>query len=80
MQATQLPAAVLQTGVAPEHCTGFVAEHWPQAPQGSQAGVAPPHSPSPAQARQLCVVVLHTGVAPPHCALVRQGTQMEAGA
>jgi hypothetical protein len=54
-------------------------EHWPQAPHGSQAGVDPPHSPSPAQARQPWVTVLHTGVEPPHCALLRQGTQVEVG-
>jgi hypothetical protein len=57
----------------------LLAEHWPQAPQGSQAGVDPPHSPSPAQARQACVTVLHTGVEPLHCALLRQGTQVEFG-
>jgi len=51
-------------------------EHWPQAPLGWQAGVTPPHSPSPAQARQACVVVLQTGVAPPHCAFDVHGTQV----
>jgi len=55
------------------------AEHCPQAPHGSQAGVDPPHSPSPPQARQLCVVVLQIGVLPPHWALLRHGTQVEAG-
>ena len=54
----------------------FVAEHWAQAPLAWHAGVAPPHSPSPAQARQVCVVVLHTGVTPPHCAFEVQGTQV----
>jgi hypothetical protein len=54
----------------------LVAEHWPQAPEGSQAGVAPPHSPSPAQARQVCVAVLQTGVVPPHWAFDRQGTHV----
>jgi uncharacterized protein (DUF2237 family) len=58
----------------------LVAEHWPQAPDGWQAGVAPPHSLSPAHARQLCVVVLHTGVAPPHCAFDVQATQIADGA
>jgi hypothetical protein len=48
------------------HCDVLVAEHWPQAPVGWQAGAEPPHSLSPAQARQVCVVVLHTGVVPPH--------------
>jgi len=68
---------VLQTGVLPEHWAALLAEHWPQAPQGSQAGVEPPHSLSPEQARQVCVVVLHTGVDPPHSAFVRQVTQVE---
>ena len=54
----------------------FVAEHCPQAPDASQAGVAPPHSLSPPQARQACVVVLQTGVVPPHCAFDVQGTQV----
>jgi hypothetical protein len=62
--------------VLPEHCVVFVAEHWPQAPDGWQAGAAPPHSLSPAQARQLCVVVLQTGVVPPHCAFEVQATQL----
>jgi len=57
----------------------LLAEHWPQAPDDSQAGVEPPHSPSPPQARQVCVVVLHTGVFPPHWALDRQATQVEVG-
>jgi len=80
VQATQAPAPVLQTGVPPAHWAALVAEHWPQAPHGSQAGVAPPHSPSPPQARQVWVAVLHTGVFPPHWALERQGTQVEVGA
>lgn len=54
----------------------MVAEHWPQAPDDSQAGLAPPQSVSPAQARQLCVVVLHTGAVPPHCAFEVHGTQV----
>ena len=54
----------------------FVAEHWPQAPDDWQAGVDPPHSPSPLQARQTCVAVLHTGVVPPHCAFDTHGTQV----
>ena len=57
----------------------MVAEHCPQAPHGSQAGVDPPHSPSPAQARQVCVEVLQTGVFPPHWAFEVQATQVEAG-
>jgi hypothetical protein len=57
----------------------LLPEHWPQAPHGSQAGVAPPHSPSAPQARQLWVVVLQTGVLPPHWAFEVQATQVEAG-
>jgi hypothetical protein len=60
--------------VAPVHSAVFVGEHCPQAPDDWQAGVAPPQSPSPAQARQVCVVVLQIGVAPPHCALEVHGT------
>jgi hypothetical protein len=61
--------------VLPEHWAPLLAEHCPQAPDNSQAGVAPPHSPSAAQPRQRWVAVLQTGVAPPHCALDVQGTQ-----
>jgi hypothetical protein len=53
----------------------FVAEHSPQAPDVWQAGVAPPHSESPAQARHRWAVVLQTGVAPPHSAFVLQLAQ-----
>jgi len=53
----------------------FVAEHSPHAPDVWQAGVAPPHSPSPAQARQAWAVRSQTGVAPEHCAFEVQGTQ-----
>jgi len=66
--------------VAPAQAVALVAEHWPQAPEGWQAGVAPPHSPSPAQPRQVCVPRLQIGVGPPHCAFDRQGTQVPAGA
>ena len=62
--------------MAPLQAEALVAEHWPQEPLGSQAGVAPPHSPSPAQARQVCVAVLQIGFVPEHCALVRHGTQV----
>jgi hypothetical protein len=75
-QATQVPGATSQIGVAPAHPVELVLEHWPQAPDGWQAGVAPPHSLSPLQARQACAVVLHTGVEPPHCALAMQPTQL----
>jgi hypothetical protein len=56
-------------------CALFDAEHSPQAPDGWQAGVLPPHSPSPAQARQALAARSHTGVAPEHCALEVHGTQ-----
>ena len=78
-QPTQRPAAVSHSGVAPVHAAALDAEHWPHAPPGWQAGVAPPHSPSPAQARQVCVAVLQTGVVPPHCAFDVQGTQVAVG-
>jgi hypothetical protein len=48
------------------HREVLASEHWPQAPEGWQAGVAPPQSPSAAQARQVCVATLHTGMVPPH--------------
>jgi hypothetical protein len=52
-QATQVPLVVLQTGVAPEHCVALVAEHWPQAPLGSQAGAEPGHCESVEHAWQV---------------------------
>jgi hypothetical protein len=52
------------------------SEHWPQAPEGWQAGVAPEQSASPAQARHACVVVLQTGDVPPQFAFEVQGTQV----
>jgi hypothetical protein len=57
----------------------FPAEHWPQAPAGWQAGVAPPHSLSPVQARQLCSSGSQTGVDPPQSASAMQGTQVPVG-
>jgi hypothetical protein len=50
------------------------AEHWPQAPEGWQAGAAPPHSPSPAQPRHSLVAPSQTGVLPVQSALDRQPT------
>ena len=61
------------------HWARFEVEHCPQAPDVWQAGVAPPHSVSPAQARQVCVVVLQTGLVPPHSALLMQLTQVPLG-
>ena len=40
--------------------------------------MAPPHSPSPAQARHAWVTVLQTGVAPPHWAFETQATHRPA--
>jgi hypothetical protein len=56
-QATQVPLVVLQTGVAPVQRVALVAEQMPQAPEGWQAGIAPPHSLSPAQPRQVWVAM-----------------------
>jgi hypothetical protein len=77
-QATQLPAPTSQRGVVPVQAAALLLEHWPQAPEGWQAGVDPPQSVSPAQARQACVVVLQTGVVPAHCVSTRQPTQLPA--
>jgi hypothetical protein len=73
---TQVPAGVLQAGVAPLHALALVAEHCPHAPDPWQAGVAPPQSPSPAHARQVCVAALQIGVVPPHWAFDTHGTQV----
>ena len=73
---TQVDVAVSQTGVAPVQAVAFVAEHWPQAPVDSQAGVEPPHSLSLAQDRHVWAVVLHTGAVPLHCAVEVHGTQV----
>ena len=80
VQGTHTARAVSQAGVAPVQRVAFVAEHWPHAPDEApdvwQAGVAPPQSPSAAQARQLCDVASHTGAVPEHCASLRQATQV----
>ena len=52
------------------------AEHSPHAPLAWHAGVAPPHSPSPAHDRQVFVARLHTGAVPPHCGLLTHGTHV----
>ena len=78
-QWTHFPAPVSQRGVAPVHWTLLPAEHWPQAPELWQAGVAPPHSLSPEQARQAWNAGSHTGVAPEQSESVTQRTQVEAG-
>jgi hypothetical protein len=79
-QPTQVPAGASQTGVAPVHAAALVLEHAPQAPDGSQAGVAPPQSASPAHARHVCVVVLQTGFVPPHWAFVVHDAQVPVAA
>lgn len=75
-QPTQVAVGALHTGVAPVQSAAFVAEQVPQEPFGWQAGVAPPHSPSPAHPRQVCVVASQAGVPPPHCADVTQATHV----
>jgi hypothetical protein len=78
-QETHVPEDVRQSGVAPTQRSELPAEHWPQAPPGWQAGVAPPHSLSPLQARQLCDAGSQTGVAPEQSELVRHGTHVPVG-
>jgi hypothetical protein len=78
-QRTHLPAPVSHRGVAPVHCVLLLAEHWPQAPVASQAGVAPPHSLSPEQARQVWKAKSQTGAAPPQSASAVQRTQVADG-
>jgi hypothetical protein len=73
---TQAPITMSHRGVAPVHWVLFVAEHCVHAPLAWQAGVVPPHSPSPAQARHACVVVSHTGFMPPQLTLLVQDTQV----
>lgn len=77
---THVALGAWQSGFVPVHCVVLVAEHWPHAPDEApdvwQAGVAPLHSLSPAQARQICAEVLHTGVVPPHSALEMQFTHV----
>jgi len=79
-QATQLPDAVRQNGVVPVHSAALVAEHWPQVPPGWQAGVAPPHSPSPLQPRQVWNVASHLGDAAGQSPSARQEAQLPLGA
>jgi hypothetical protein len=61
------------------HFVVLVAEHWLQAPEVWQAGVAAGHSVSAPQARQVWVAVLQTGVVPPQFAFEVQGTQVAVG-
>jgi hypothetical protein len=61
------------------HSTLLPAEHWPQAPDDWQAGLAPPHSLSPLQARQVWKATSQTGVVPEQSASARQRTQVPDG-
>jgi hypothetical protein len=79
VQGTHTPGPTSQAGVAPEHFVALVAEHWPQAPLTWQAGVAPPHSPSPPHARQACEAPSQTGVVPPHWAFEVHVTHVPLG-
>jgi hypothetical protein len=74
--ATQKPLFVSHSGVAPVQRVVFVAEHCVHAPVAKQAGVAPPHSASPAQARHVVVASSQTGRVPPQVAFVVHGTQV----
>ena len=78
VHGTQVPADTRQAGVLPVHLLALLAEQTPHAPDGWQAGVAPPQSLSPPHARQVCVDRLQTGVVPPHWAFDVQATQLPA--
>jgi hypothetical protein len=65
--------------VAPVQRSELPAEHWPHAPAGWQAGVAPEHSLSPLHARQVCSTGSQTGVPPPHSLSSVQGTHVPVG-
>jgi hypothetical protein len=73
-QPTHRPFAMLHEGVAPTQAFMFVEEHWPQAPDGWQAGVAPPQSRSLAHGTQVCVTRSQTGSVPAHWAAEVQAT------
>lgn len=63
--------------MAPLQAATLEDEHWPQAPDGWQAGVDPPHSASPPQPRQVCRVASQIGaVGLLQSALARQETQV----
>jgi hypothetical protein len=78
VHATHAPAAVSHAGVGLMHRVELVAEHWPHAPDPWHAGVATPHSPSPAHPRHRCVAALHTGVVPEQLALLEHWTHTAA--
>jgi hypothetical protein len=60
------------------HSVELVAEHWPQAPEGWQAGVPLSHSESPEQPRHEWNAGSHTGVESLQSASARHGTQAPA--
>jgi hypothetical protein len=77
LQLTQVPVVTLHAGIETEQRVVLVAEQTPQAPDGWQAGVAPPpQSPSPPQPRQVWLVGSQTGVVPEQSALARHATQL----
>ena len=77
LQLTQVPVVTLHAGIETEQRVVLVAEQTPQAPDGWQAGVAPPpQSPSPPQPRQVWKVESHRGAAAGQSASARHETQL----
>jgi hypothetical protein len=77
LQFTQVPVATAHAGIDPVQRVVLVAEQTPQAPEGWQAGVAPPpQSPSPAHPRQVWLPGSQTGLVPEQSASARQVTQV----
>src|SRR5207302_4729652 len=82
LHAAHNPAGTLHTGVVATHEPWFVAEHWPQAPDGSHAGLllvgqawAVPDPKSPLQPVHKPEPTLHNGVFPLQSALPMHGPQ-----
>jgi hypothetical protein len=80
VQPTHTPAGTSHTDVVPAQRRAFEAEHWPHAPPGWQAGVAPPQSASDAHARQVRVVRSQTGVPPAQSASPAHATHVPVDA
>ena len=80
MQPTHTPGPMSHAGVAPVHRLVSLVEHWPHAPPGWHAGVAPPQSTLPAHARQVWLTLSQIGVAPPHWADDTHATHVPVGA
>ena len=76
VQRTQMPIAASHTGVPPTHAMAFVVEHCWHAPEGAQAGVVPPHSPSPPHARHVKNDGSQMGLPPAQSPFARQPTQV----